>query len=142
MVHIKRSFAVSLSITHPSMDPGAISSALALMPSQQTKVGSSRVTPGGVSLKGTYLFSSWGHRFDVRDASDLSECLVPIVERLEAHRLFFQGVVRDGGTIELFCGIFADGNWDESLHHSLLRRLSDLGIDLRLDVYPNHDEIA
>ncbi len=31
-------------------------------------------------------------------------------------------------------------NWDESFHHTILRRLADMAIDLRLDVYPEPDK--
>ena len=140
MAHIKRKFTVTLAMTHPSIDPGAISRALTLEPSRQSKVGQRRATPTGSPLEGTYQFSSWGHQFDVRGASDLAESIARILDQLDPHKPYLLKMVQDGGSVELFCGVFADGNWDECFHHTLLRRLSDMAIDLRLDVYPNYDE--
>jgi len=42
--------------------------------------------------------------------------------------------------VELFCGVFVDGNWDEIISHELMRDLYALRIDLRLDVYPKSRE--
>lgn len=140
MAHIRRSFSVSLNITHPSVDPDTISRELSLEATRQKKAGERRTTPSGSSLAGTYPFSSWGHEFGTERASELTDCLVAVLDRLEPHRSYFQDLVRDGGSIELFCGVFAEGNWDEILPHTLLRRLSEMAFDLRLDVYPNHDE--
>jgi len=89
MVHIKRSFKVSLSITHPTIDPGDISRALSLSPSRQSKVGQRRVTPTGTLLDGTYQFSSWGHAFDASSVTDLSEFLPSLVDRLKPHAAYF-----------------------------------------------------
>ena len=140
MEHIKRSFKVSLGIRHPTIDPGDISRALSLSPSRQSKVGDQRVTPTGTRLEGTYQFSSWGHEFDSSGVADLTEFLPSVIDRLAPHTSYLAALDREGGSVELFCGIFADGNWDESFHHTLLRGLADMAIDLRLDVYPKSDE--
>ena len=140
MEHIKRSFQMTLAIRHPSIDPNDISRALSLSPSRQTRVGQQRVTPTGELLKGTYQFSSWGHAFDTSTVTDLTDLLPSVIDRLTPHATYFWDLVREGGSVELFCGVFAAGNWDESFHHSLLRRLAELAIDLRLDVYPKSDE--
>jgi len=140
MEHIKRSFQVTLAIRHPNIDPSDISRALSLPPTRQTRAGQQRVTPTGELLKGTYQFSSWGHAFDARAVTDLSEFLPCLLDRLTPHGTYFLELIRDGGNVELFCGVFADVNWDESFHHTLLRRLAEMGIDLRLDVYPKSNE--
>jgi len=136
MEHIKRCFKVSLDITHPSIDPEDISRELSLSPLRQTKVGEQRSTPGGGPLMGTYQFSFWCHAFETSGVSDLGTFLASLSQRLVPHGSFFVGLVREGGSVELFCGVFADGNWDEVLDHTLMRRLADMAIDLRLDVYP------
>lgn len=136
MQHIARSFEVSLSITHPDIDPAEISNAVGLTPKRATRAGAPRTTPKGDALAGAYKFSHWLHLFDVKGASELGVVLENMAERLQCHETFFHRVVDDGGTIELFCGVFAAGNWDEVLSHSLMGRLAELRIDLRLDVYP------
>ena len=72
-------------------------------------------------------------------ASELGAVLQELAERLQRHELFFNQVVQEGGTVELFCGVWAAGNWDEILPHELLGRLAALHIDLRLDVYPKKE---
>jgi len=140
MEHIARSFKVSLVVTHPDIDPTVISAALDLTPGRATRAGEPRTTPKGDPLEGVYEFSCWTHEFDTSHVTDLTEYLPSVITLLNVHASFLSGIVRDGGSVELFCGVFADGNWDECFHHSLLRKLSDLGIDLRLDVYPQPDE--
>ncbi len=139
MEHIARSFSVSLSVTHPDIDPAIVSQALGLTPAQATRAGASRTTPRGDPLEGTYSFTCWRHQFEVDGARELAPVLQDLVERLQPHAEFFSRVVREGGRIELFCGVLAGGNWDEVLPYELLGRLAALAVDLRLDVYPNDE---
>ena len=136
MEHIARSFEISLHVRHPDIAPEVVTNVLGLVPERTTSAGTSRKRPDGIPLSGTYQLSSWKHEFDVSGARDLHAVLAGLVERLEEHWLFFHRIVNEKGVVELFCGVFADGNWDEVLPHALLARLADLRIDLRLDVYP------
>src|SRR3954470_21644165 len=142
MAHIARSFKVSLSVTHPEIDPIEISVALELPPKRATRSGAPRTTPKGTPLAGMHEFSCWTHEFDVAGASELGVVLESLVERLQRHRQFFHRVVQEGGAVELFCGIFTAGNWDEILSHKLMGQLAELRVDLRLDVYPKNDKVA
>jgi hypothetical protein len=142
MEHIGRSFEVALSIRHLDMDPAEISTILGLTPKRTTSAGELRTTPRGERLAGRYEFSHWTHSFDVQRATELAVVLEELVEKLQGHEPFFHRVVREGGVVELFCGVFAAGNWDEVLPHSLMGRLAALRIDLRLDVYPRDDHNA
>lgn len=118
------------------MDPAEISTTLDLAAVRATRAGAPRTTPKGTALPGTYDFSCWTHQFDVEGASELGVVLEGLVKRLQRHRQFFYRVVQDGGTVELFYGVFAADNWDEILSHSLMSELAALRVDLRLDVYP------
>jgi len=137
MQHLTRSFKVTLAIRHPNIDPAEISKALQLEPTRATRAKAPRTTPTGNPLPGTYEFSHWAHQFDVAGPIELAVVLQDLVNGLQLHRSFFHRVVQDGGTVELFCGISAAGNWDEILSHALMSELSALKIDLRLDVHPN-----
>ncbi len=141
MEHISRSFTVSLSIIHPDMDPSEISTTMGLTPENVTRAGMPRTGRQGQPLPGTYNFSCWTHSFDCEGEPALGEVLEPLVERLQTHREFFHRIGREGGSVELFCGVFAAGNWDEILSHELMGKLAALHIDLRLDVYPK-DAVA
>lgn len=125
---------------HPDIDPNEIGGVIRLIPSRATRAGNPRATPNGTLLRGVYDFSCWTHQFDLEGESELGTALQSLVAQLQKHRQFFHRIVDDGGTVELFCGVFAGGNWDEVLPHPLLGQLSDLRVDLRLDVYPDHHE--
>ncbi|HXE56044.1 MAG TPA: hypothetical protein VN541_23665 [Tepidisphaeraceae bacterium] len=88
-----------------------------------------RVTPTGRRLAGTYSRSRWSHRFAAKSARDLYSLLPGILRKLEPHRAFLRKLVREKGTLELFCGVIADGNWDESFGPELLGRFAALGLD-------------
>lgn len=139
MEHIKRSFRVALKVRHPDIDPAEISTALNLAPRRMTRAGAPRTSTKGDVLTGVYQFSHWSHAFDVENASELGAVLHGLVEQLQTHQQFFHRVVREGGSVELFCGIWAAGNWDEILSYSLMGQLAALHLDLRLDVYPKAD---
>ena len=143
MEHIPRSFSVSLHIGHPEMDPAEITKALGLSGNIRTmQAGKQRTTPKGDFLDGTYEASHWSHRFDLGAESELVAILTELTLDLKDHSLFFHKIVEDGGSVELFCGVHADGNWDESFPHSLMSEFASLMIDLRLDVYPTGDKKA
>ncbi len=136
MLHIARSFTACLSISHPDIDPAEITHAVGLLPKRTTRAGDPRSTPTGEPLSGKYDFSCWMHRFDVHEATELGVILEQLVDQFQGFRSFFHRIVEEGGSVELFCGVFANGNWDESLPYSLLGRLAEFQINLRLDVYP------
>ena len=142
MRHIARSYRVSLHVEHPSMDPVGISHALGLLPRRVVQAGAPRATLQGAPRSGVYPATHWSHDFQVEAATDLGPLLRNLLGSLAAHRAFFRRIVEDGGTVELFCGVFADGNWDEILGHALLGALARLRIDLRLDVYPRRKRAA
>ena|ERR1017187_8088509 len=129
MEHIERSFKVSLRILHPSIDPASITSVLQLAPSQIKLAGPPRKPP--------YDQAVWSHRFDCSTIRDLVPFLEETVSALDAQRDFLHSIVTSGGTVELFCGIMLSTNWDEVFPHTLSARLAALGIDLRLDAYPD-----
>jgi hypothetical protein len=135
MEHIKRSFSVSLQLRHPKVDPGAITTSLVMAPRFQYRVGDQRRRPDGIKLEGLYPNTYWTHPFDLVDAVDLVPFLEGIIPRLETHRVFFNSFNASGGTVELFCRIVTDSNWDELIPHQLLSRLAALQIGLRLDAY-------
>jgi len=119
MRHIARSFKVSLSVKHPDIDPAEVSAALDLAPERTTRAGARGTTPKDDPLKETYGFSCWTHQFGVEGASELGVVLESLVKRLQRHQQFFHRVVQEGGSVELFCGVFAAGNWErDSVTHT------------------------
>jgi len=134
MEHLGRSFEVSLLILHPSAEPAEITRSLQLTPSRQKTSGPPRRPP--------YDQSFWAHRFDCGQVRDLVPFLEQVAIGLEDRREYFRFLTESGGTVELFCGIKVDFNWDEVIPASLMASLASLGIDLRLDAYPQTKPIA
>jgi hypothetical protein len=129
-------YKVSLRISHPTMDPRAITDTLNLQPRTVHRVGELRTTPTGTLLEGRYDRSYWSSPFTPPDDSDVGEFLGRTVESLRQHRSFFRHIRDTGGDVELFIGLFADGvNIGATLAHDLLAALGELGIDLGLDIY-------
>ena len=104
----------------PDIDPAAIS-ALHLFPKYSHNSGQPRRTPKGDPLPGVYPTFYWSHSFDVAGSSELGEILEQLIQRLWEHRNILAQIAHEGGESELFCGIFADGNWDEVLSCELMR---------------------
>jgi hypothetical protein len=133
-------YSISLRLTHPSIDPAAISKALKLKPSRSWRAGDVRTTPTGSPLKGmwreTYwtsgnlLRGKWPRGKDLRDAID------ELVRQFRARKNFFHKVRDEGGRIEFFIGWFFLGNSGDVLDCDLLARLAELRIDLSFDIYP------
>jgi hypothetical protein len=119
MQHIRRSFEVSLSISHPDIEPAEISRIVGLVPKRATRVGELRTTPRGERLEGAYEFSHWTHSFDVQRASELGVVLEDLVERLQSQETFFHRVVRDAWgqlladlTRHIANGMMKEYGWD------------------------------
>jgi Domain of unknown function (DUF4279) len=56
-------YAISLRVTHPSLDPAEITSALQLTPSRTWRAGEPRTTPKGTPLQGVYSNTFWTRSF-------------------------------------------------------------------------------
>ena len=137
------SYSVSLRISHPTMDPGALTKSLRLKPSNAWTAGEPRRTPNGKPLKGINRESFWTarliqKRFATTPTRSLEAALAAELRRLNKHRALFRRIQRDGGRTELFIGIFGENgsNFGGELDAELLASLSKLGLSLGLDIYP------
>jgi hypothetical protein len=139
MEHIKRSFSVSLQVRHPTIDPEVITTTFGMIPRFKHRVGDQKKRSDGVEMKGNYAETYWSHQLDMSGAPDLVPYLETLVAGLQRHLAFLEHISATGGNTELFCGIFTESNWDESIPHRLSGNLAQLKIDLRLDAYPEMD---
>jgi hypothetical protein len=136
MEHIARSFRVSFSIVHGSLHPDAITAALGTEPTKTKAVGAPRVSSSGSPMEGTNAMTWWNLVLDTDSAHELVPAIAKILDRLESRRDAVRTIVENGGRAELFCAVWADGNWDEEVPWELMARVSSFKINLRLDVYP------
>ena len=133
------SYAISLRIRHPSADPDRFTTQLSLVPQRAWRAGAPRATPAGTPLEGVNRETYWTSGALERGTwpgRSLADAFDALLGRLELHTLFFQNLRADGGRIEFFVGWFFEGNSGDVVDVAIMRRLSDCGIDLSLDVYP------
>ncbi len=129
-------YAYSLRLRHPSCDPSEISRALERTPRFSWKAGEPRKTPDGKALDGVNPCTYWCSEQAHGDDGELVRALSLDLDWLEKHRDFLIQFSGSGGSVEYFVGWYTPAkNSGEMFHWSLLKRFSDLRIDLALDVY-------
>nr|WDE41601.1 hypothetical protein [uncultured bacterium] len=135
------SYNISLRICHPSIDPDEITKILSLAPTRKWLAGENRTTPKGTLLEGYYKESYWCGPFQEYEKYDsvnfeLEECIDEFTNNFQKHSDFFNEIRSTGGSVELFVGLFIDGNSGIVFPSSLLSSLGGLCVDLSLDIYP------
>lgn len=135
------SYSISLRVRHPTADLEDFGSDLALKPKFSWRAGEPRLTPKGVALTGVRSESYWSAPL-IRDGKlrsgdqPLEDELATVIAQLSPARETFVRIRAEGGDVELFIGIFCDGNCGFTLGPHLLSRIGALDVTLALDVYP------
>ena len=127
--------AISLRLRHPQRDVRDLLEGWGLDAGGSWVAGEKRTTPKGAPLEGVWPDSYAFARLPSEGAR-LSQCLNRVLAVLEPFSNELAAFVQAGGRAELFVGWHFDANSGDVLESSLLRRLSDCGLDLSLDVYP------
>lgn len=134
-------YSISLRFQHPSADLRALMAILGLEPKHVWQAGEPRCTPKGTPLAGTRAESYWSAPV-LSDEKLLSEVkaledgLSEIVVRVAPFQAVFLRIRAEGGTAELFLGVFGDSNFGFEFSPELLARVSALGLTLSFDIYP------
>jgi len=121
-------------VFHPSLDPREISMALGMEPQFSWRAGEPRMAPKGRPLKGIRNETYWcAAVFDgtATFAADIDGAL----QRLAAHKAFLRRVRAEGGRVEFFVGWYVHSRAGETVSHSTLAEMANLGIDLAFDTY-------
>ncbi|MGL4968403.1 MAG: DUF4279 domain-containing protein [Inquilinus sp.] len=137
-------YAISLRISHPSIDPAQITAELGEAPSHLQKAGSPHRTPKGTVLDRISPESFWvGFESKGENRTrDLPAGLRALAARLLPHRQFLRSLRDEGGEVEIFVGWFAAEQGGDVLTHELMSQLADLKIDLLFDLYVSKDEAS
>ena len=129
-------YQVSLCITHPTMDPGSFTAALRLEPKISWAVGDPCKDRNGSIVPGNREESYWLHSFGETQDGNLPLFLFNVVSSLAAQKLFFDNLSSTGGSAEFFVGYFINApNTSIPLDPELLRRCSELGLGIYVDIY-------
>ena len=94
------------------------------------------MTPAGTPPEGTRKETYWYRSLPLSRNAELSSSIKSLLNRLSSRKNFFKKVRAKGGTVEFFVGWFIERNSGETLGQDVLKDLSNLQIDLSLDVYP------
>lgn len=99
------------------------------------RAGEPRFDPKGNVLGGVYSVDYCSIDLPTLRGYSLPAALEKHVEFLRFHSELFAAIGQSAGRSELFVGWFGDRNFGDTFSSNLLRQLSELQIDLSLDIY-------
>lgn len=132
-------YKITLRVTHPSLDSKRIGNELGLAPKFAYTAGDKKITPKGTEVPGIRKESFWSHEIDTAE-EPIELAIMRVTASLAEMKDFLRHIYETGGHVEYFIGWFSAKNSGFVLAHSLLGQLSDMGIDLSFDIYPDVDK--
>ncbi len=133
-------FQISLKIWHPSIDPGDISVAVGIAPKIMHKAGMPKKLPNGSPWKGSYAKSYWCADLvefcETSSPSTIEEKLNRIIGCLAPKKDFFSKITHQGGQVQLWISTHSTKNYCVQLPCNPMKNLSNIGLEVLIDVYP------
>lgn len=137
-------YVISLRIWHPTLPKEEISKIVGRNAKHGWTAGSPRLSPKGNPLGGLRNSSYWTSELTlgtlISDPIEVEQALSGFANDLAPLSEFFNGVRKDSGKVELFVGLFSDGNIVVDLTPSLMEKLAQAGLSVCLDYYPSKRE--
>lgn len=127
--------SVSLRIFSQDLTAADIVASLSLTPTRQWTKGETRTTPSGRVLDGVWENTYVTFRLMDGQRIGLADALSSCVRQLNHIASALGKLRQNGAKTELFVGWFLDKDSGDALPSDLLAALSNLGLDLSLDVY-------
>ena len=128
------SYAMSLRVRHPSLDPALLTQKLHLEPSHSWRAGEPRRSGGGTALGGEHRESFWSAPLPGQAvgaaAFPLELFLGQQLVQLSRHREFLAVLQDEGAQIALLVEISAVENAALTLSTAVARKLADLNIEV------------
>lgn len=133
------SFILDLRISHPALDPEAVTKTLGIKPKRAWRAGEPRKTPKGTALAGTQHVGYWSaNPFDYgwRVSTDalVEDDLEELVRFLEPHQAFLQDLCKEG-QVQIWVSSSSLRNYACELSPAMLARVASLGASFIHDVY-------
>lgn len=128
-------YSVSFRVKHPRLRPNDIAASLNKTPRFSWAAGEPRMTPKGTLLGGTRKESYCAFEIGGGEDGELARCLLNAVDGLKAHRAYLHEIRSTGGSLMFYIFWYPNGDIGEVFETDLLFTLSDLGIDLGINVY-------
>ena len=128
-------YRVSLRVTHPTLDPGAIANELGLQASHSWAAGEARETPEGTPLSG--VRKECYCTFDIASGDDgeVAGRLRAALSQFKPQRDFLRQISSSGGSLMSYVFWYPAGDTGEVFSVALLHEMADLGIELGINVY-------
>jgi hypothetical protein len=127
-------YAVTLRLRHPTIDPALLTTTLKLDPMHSWKAGDPRLSQTGAPLGGQHRDSYWSARLPIEmvgsAAVSLETFLSAQLLQLARHRDFLTDFQAHGGEISLVVEVPALANTVLTLTSAMSRRLADLNVEV------------
>jgi hypothetical protein len=130
-------YRVRLLIHHPNIDPVRITETLELTPHLSAMAGGVRKAPNGAILPGPHKLSVWSHSFRVEGHRRFFVEVEKMIDRLEPHGALLTEIATSGGFITLVVDLPGEVNLGSTLPWREMARLSNLHVDLGIEVFPD-----
>jgi len=124
-----------LLITHPDIDPAAITERLGIQPAHCSKKGEPRKTPRGTPLPGVYPDTRWSISFPNEENLSIGELVAEAIETLPVTSRFWSELAQSGGEAELILEIVGTKYQGSSLDIGAVRQLANMGMRLGIEIY-------
>jgi hypothetical protein len=113
-----------------------ISELLNMQPRLSQNVGARRSTPKGELLPGTNKLTFCTFPLAKGPDSKLIAAIRDSNKSLLTKQRHIRSIIRSGGRLEYFLGLFLNGNSGFELDVEIAEELAKLGVKLSLDIYP------
>jgi hypothetical protein len=122
---------------HPIRDLTFLSSLLSMPCFRSWTAGSSRETPLGEPLNGTYSDSYWASQLEFPGEAGFREKLVFAIDRLTRVKKNIHDFKSSGGKIEIYLQLSGSINNGDTIESALIKTMGELGVDLLIEVFPD-----
>lgn len=134
-------FVVSFRIMGDEVEPPELTAQLGISPSKAHRKGdtsASKTKKGKIVTYAPFNSGLWSIDSQVDVTSTLKEHLVNIIEHLEPKKDVLSKLKKEGFKMDFFCGYFFSTSIQVciSLDNDILERLSELGIEFNMLLYP------
>jgi len=135
-------FAVSFRIMGDGVEPSELTALLGVMPTKAHKKGdanTSKTKKGKIITYAPFTSGLWCLDSQLDKTSSLNDHIINIIDDIEPKKDVLLMLKEKGFEIDFYCGYFFSSSAQAgiSLSNDILERMSKLGIDFNLSLYPH-----
>ena len=131
---------VSFRIMETNLNPSMVTTLLGMKPDESHRKGDPRMSKaksGKVIYFAPFNSGLWCLESNLDKYCDLQDHILNIIERIESKKDILRKLKNEGFEMDLYCGYFflTGSQPGISLSNSILKKISELGIDLGIQLY-------